>query len=233
MGTISPLAIEPALHATTTYDPQRDFAPLTLATEMSFVLVAGPSIPVRTLPELIQYGRKTDKLTYATWGVGSSSHLVAELFQKATDVRMTHVPYKGGPAAMTDMIGGQVSLMFALPSDVAPLVKAGKLRALAVTGPKRLPMIPEVPTFGEAGVPDVDLRAWFGFVVPARTPQEICQRLHTELVALINSKEFTDWAASLGVTVVASSPEALAQRIKVDSALAAKLAKSIDLKLED
>lgn len=233
MGSISPLAIEPVLHANTSYDPQRDFAPLTLATEMPFVLLVAPNIPAKSLSELIQYGRKSDQLTYATWGVGTSSHLVAEVFKNVTGTHMVHVPYKGGPAAVLDMISGRVSVMFGLAVDMAPHVKAGKLRALAVTRPRRLPILPEVPTFSEAGVSDVDLRAWFGFLVPAKTPPEIRSRLHEELVALLKSSEFTQWADSQGVSVIASSPEVLTERIRSDSALASKLAKSISLKLND
>jgi len=233
MGTISPLAIEPVLHSSTSYDPQRDFAPLTLITEMPFVLVISHDVPAKSLSELIEYGRTTNKLTYASWGLGSSSHLVAELFKASTKVAMLHVPYKGAGAAMTDMVGGQISVMFGLPVDTIPLVKAGRLRALAVTGPKRLPMLPDVPTFTELKVPDVDLRAWFGFVVPATTPSEIRSRLHLEITALVKSREFSEWAESQGVIVVASTPESLSQRIQVDSALASKLAKSISLNLDD
>jgi tripartite-type tricarboxylate transporter receptor subunit TctC len=233
MGSISTLAIEPVLHLTANYDPQRDFAPLTLITEMPFVLVAGPTVPAKNLSEFIEYGRKTDKLTYASWGLGSSGHLAGELFKKANGVSMIHVPYRGAIAAITDMMGGQVSAMFGLPVDMIPQVKAGRLRAYAVTGQKRLTMLPDVPTFAESGVMDVDLRVWFGFVVPTKTPPEIRTRLQSELVAIVRSPEFTDWAESQGVVVVASSPEVLAERIRSDSALAYKLVKSISLKVED
>jgi len=233
MGSISPLAIEPVLHLSANYDPQRDFAPLTLITEMPFVLVAGPTVQAKNLSEFIEYGRKTDKLTYASWGLGSSGHLAGELFKKSTGVNMLHVPYKGAVAAITDMVGGQVSAMFGLPIDMIGQVKAGRLRAYAVTGQKRLTMLPDVPTFAESGVTDVDLRAWFGFVVPVKTPPEIRSRLQSELVTIVRSPQFSDWAESQGVVVVASSPEVLAERIRSDSALASKLAKSISLNLDD
>lgn len=233
MGSISPLAIEPVLHLTANYDPQRDFAALTLITEMPFVLVAGPTVQAKNLSEFIEYGRKTDKLTYASWGLGSSGHLAAELFKKATGVNMLHVPYKGAVAAITDMLGGQVSAMFGLPIDMIGQVKAGRLRAYAVTGQKRLKMLPDVPTFAESGVTDVDLRVWFGFVVPAKTPSEIRTRLQSELATVVRSPEFSDWAENQGVVVVASSPDVLVEGIRSDSALAAKLAKSISLKLDD
>jgi len=233
MGSISPLAIEPVLHLSSNYDPQRDFAPLTLISEMPFVLVAGPTVQAKNLSEFIEYGRKTNNLTYASWGLGSSGHLAAELFKKSTGVNMLHVPYKGAVAAITDMVGGQVSAMFGLPIDMIGQVKAGRLRAYAVTGKKRLKMLPDVPTFVESGVADVDLRVWFGFVVPSKTPSEVRARLQSELVTVVKSPEFSDWAENQGVVVVASSPDVLAERIRSDSALASRIAKSISLKLDD
>lgn len=232
MGSISTLAIEPMLRTARPYDPVRDFAPLTLATEMPFVLVVNNGVPARTVSELVQLGRRSDGLTYATWGVGTSSHLAGELFKRATGVRMTHVPYKGVVMALPEMISGQVSLMFGLPIDLGPHVKAGRLRALAVTGAGRMPMFPDVPTLEEAGISDVELRAWFGLVVPARTPPEIRQRLQTELIALLKSREFVEWAEGQGMTVVADGPEGLTRRIKVDAAMTGKLAETMGLKLE-
>jgi tripartite-type tricarboxylate transporter receptor subunit TctC len=234
MGSVSTLAIEPSLHMDTTYDPQRDFAPVCLISEMPFVLVAAPSVPVTTVAELLAYARQhPGQLTFGSWGLGTSSHLVMEMLKYNAKVDLLHVPYKSGVAAMTDMVAGRISLLFAVPVDSVPLIKAGKLRALAVTSARRLPVLPDVPTLSEVGVPAIDLQVWFGLVVPAKTPADIANRLRSEVTAVVKSTEFGRWLENQGGVAIEGGAETLSKRMQTDAALAAKIAKTISLKLDE
>lgn len=182
LGTSTALAVNPHLYPNLTYDPQKDFAPLILATTLPSLVVVNSSVPVKTLKELNEYAKAKDgALNYASSGNGTPAHLGAEMYKKMAGIKMTHVPYKGGAPALKDLAGGQTSVMFAILPESWPLVKDGRLRALAITTPKRSPLMPEVPTVSEAAVPGYELLGWYGFLAPAGTPKPIVAKLNKAL----------------------------------------------------
>ncbi|MCC7183677.1 MAG: tripartite tricarboxylate transporter substrate binding protein [Rhodocyclaceae bacterium] len=189
LATSTTLAINPALYPKLTYDPAQDFAPVGLVAAVPFIVVANPSLKLGTLADLVSLAKRDpDALTYGSAGNGSPQHLFAEMFKAATGVQMRHVPYKGSAPAITDLVGGQINIMF---SDFAPAlghIKAGRLTTLAVTTKGRVPSLPDVPTIAESGVPgtaDFEAVAWQGVVAPAATPQNLVDGLHRALVAII------------------------------------------------
>ncbi len=189
LATSTTLAINPALYPKLTYVPAQDFAPVGLVAAVPFIVVANPSLKLGTLADLVSLAKRDpDALTYGSAGNGSPQHLFAEMFKAATGVQMRHVPYKGSAPAITDLVGGQINIMF---SDFAPAlghIKAGRLTTLAVTTKGRVPSLPDVPTIAESGVPgtaDFEAVAWQGVVAPAATPQNLVDGLHRALVAII------------------------------------------------
>src|SRR3954471_4939929 len=171
LGNNSILATNAALYSHLGYDPVKDFAPVALVAIQPNILVVNPAVPATTVAELIAYAKaQPGKLNYASSGAGAAAHLAGELFKAMTGVEMVHVPYKGAQPALTDVIAGQCQLMFATSASVIPFIKAGRLRALAVTTAKRSSSVPELPTISEAGVPGFEAITWHGVVVPAQTP---------------------------------------------------------------
>ena len=200
------LAISPTLYRKLPYDPRQDFSPIAIIAEIPFVLVVNPSLPIRSAPELIKYA--TDHpgtLTYASGGAGSPHQLYAELFKSMTGIAMTHVPYKGNTPALTDVIAGHVSLMFA-DATVVPLVKAEKVRALGVSSLTRLPSAPEIPPLAEAGVPGFNAAGWGMIVAPAHTPASIVIKLHDAISAVEAQSEIREHIITLGLTPKPSTP---------------------------
>jgi tripartite-type tricarboxylate transporter receptor subunit TctC len=180
-GTTGTLAINPSLYSKLRYDPVRDFAPVSLMATTMNVLVVHPQVPAKNLSELIQLARtKPGDISYGSAGNGSSNHLSGELFRAAAGIPLNHVPYKGSAPALIDLLGGRITMMFDTVAQQAPNVAAGKVRALAVTGPKRSPMLPDVPTAQEAGLKDFDVTIWFGVLAPAGTPAAIIERLNRD-----------------------------------------------------
>ena len=233
-GVLATMVIEPMLRSDSGYDPQRDFAPITLIGEGPFVLVVPPSSPAKSVAELLSYARsQAGSLTYASPGPGTAPNLLGEKLKSVAQAEIIHVPYKGEAPAITDMLGGQLSLMFVSTVSGMPHIRAGKLRPLAVTATRRLAVLPDVPTFAEAGFSGFELQFWAGLLVPVKTSPEIVTRLHAELVAVLRSAEFIRTSESLGGVVIAGSPQELAQRIRSDSASIAKLVKAINFKLEE
>jgi tripartite-type tricarboxylate transporter receptor subunit TctC len=218
MGAISTHAINPSLYKNIPYDHIKDFAPVTRVGFLPNVLVVNPSLPVKTVKEFIAYGKANPgKLSYASPGTGTSLHLSGELFKSVTGVDMVHVPYKGSAPALTDLLGGQVLAMFDnLPASL-PHIKAGKLRALAVTTAKRAPALPEVPTMVEAGVPDFVVTSWFAVFVPAKTPKEIIAKLNSEMVKVLNSPGVKEKLAEQSVEAAPTTPEELAAFVKSET----------------
>jgi len=231
-GVLGTMVIEPMLRPYVGYDPQRDFLPLTLITEAPFVLVVPSSSPAESVSELVTYARSHTGLTYASPGPATAPNLLGERFKALAQTEIIHVPYKGEAPAITDMIGGQLSLMFVSTFSGMPHIRSGKLRPLAVTATRRLSMLPTVPTFTEAGFSGFDLQVWTGLLVPARTPPEIVARLHAEIVTVLHSSEFSRASETLGGVPIPSSPEEFAQRIRADSVAIAKLVKDLNLKVE-
>lgn len=209
-GTIS-LAINPGLYPKLTYDPLRDLLPVSMISSAPFLLVVNPHSPFHSVRDLVN-AAKTRKgssdLNYATAGNGSGSHLFTELFANAAGIQLTHVPYKGAAPAMTDVLGNQVPITFDNIITTLPLVKSGKLRALAVSTKQRSTLAPDIPTLHELGITGFDATSWFGFFVPAGTPKEIVARLNAETAETLKDPVVRDKLLSMGAEPVASTPEA-------------------------
>ena len=213
------------------FDPIADLAPIMLIAESQTVLVVNPSLPAKNVAELIALAKsKPGHLNFGSTGTGGLSHLVGELFNSGAGIRMTHIPYKGTGPALTDLLGGQIQVMF---NDTAlPHIQSGKLRALAVTGAKRWPQLPEVPTLAELGMPGYETYNWFGILAPARTPGAIVTKLNRELVAIMQDPAMQAWMQSRGAEAVAGSPEEFAAYIKIDLAKWARVVKEVGITAE-
>jgi len=207
----------PSLYKKLGYDPQRDFAPVTQIGSTPFILTVHPSVPAKTLPELIAYARaQPNKLNYASSGNGGSTHLVTELFKTMAAVNLTHIPYNGAGPALTELIGGQVQLMFLVPATALPNMRNGRLRALGISSAKRSALAPEVPTVAESGVPGFEGGAWYGVVVAAKTPPAIVQKIHTDIVKALQLPDIRERMTAQGVEVIASTPGDFAKFIKAE-----------------
>lgn len=218
LGTSTALAVNPHLYPNLPYDPQKDFAPLILATTLPSLVVVNSSVPVKTLKELNEYAKAKDgAVNYASSGNGTPAHLGAEMYKKMAGIKMTHVPYKGGAPALTDLAGGQTSVMFAILPESWPLVKDGRLRALAITTPQRSPLMPELPTVSEAAVPGYELVGWYGFLAPAGTPKPIVAKLNKALDEALQDKEVRAKLTTMGFEVAGGAPERLGDLMRSES----------------
>ena len=220
-------AISPHLYAKLPFDAMKDFAFITPLVSFNNVLVVSPGSAAQSVGDLIAAARRAPgKLTFASSGNGTNIHLVGELFKNMAGVDIVHVPYKGSAPALTDLIGGSVAMMFdTIPSAVSH-VKGGKLRALGVTGARRSPLFPEVPTVAEAGLPGFEVVSWYGLVGPAAMPQDLVRRLNAESAKGANSAEFRGRMEPLGFEIITSTPERMAQMLAADSARWAPLIKA-------
>jgi len=200
------LAINATLYNKLPYDPLRDFAAVALITVVPLVLVVNPALPVRSVPDLISLSKeKPGQLSYASAGAGSSLHLAAELFKGLTGIELTHVPYKGGAPAMSDVVAGHVSLMFADTGVALPQIREGNVRALGVSSTARLSAAPDIPSIAEA-VPGYDAASWQMVVAPAGTPKEIVAKLRGEIAAVMASPDIRERLAQIGLIAVVSPP---------------------------
>jgi tripartite-type tricarboxylate transporter receptor subunit TctC len=227
MGTVGTHAINPNLYAKMPYDHVKDFAPVILVAGVPNVLVVNPSLPVHSVKELIDYAKANPgKLNFASSGNGTSIHLSGELFKTMAGVQMTHVPYKGSAPALSDLMGGQVQLMFDnLPSSLG-LIKAGKLRALAVTSASRAAALPDVPTIAESGLPGFEASSWFGILAPAGTPHEVVAKLNGAVAAWLATPEAKEKLLAQGAIAAGGTPEAFAKHIDSETAKWAKVVKA-------
>lgn len=201
-------AINMSIFKTLNYDVQRDFAPISLLTQGPLVLVAHPAFPAKTVAEVIAQAKaKPGQLNYASSGNGQSTHLSAELFNTLAGIKLSHVPYKGSAPALTDVIAGQVPLMFDTMLSSMPFVKAGKLKAIAVTSPQRSPAAPDVPTVAESGLPGYEVFAWNGLLAPTGTPPAVIARLSDEMKKVLGLPEVKDKFAVQGFAATYTSPE--------------------------
>jgi len=225
LGYIANLAIDPSLYAKMPYDPVRDFAPITELASSPNVLVAHPSVPVTSFKDLLVKA-KQGQFNFASAGVGSVGHLTGELLNQMAGIRMVHVPYKGSGQAVTDLLGGHVQLMFSGFSSTLPHIKAGRLRALAVTGAKRSPAAPDVPTIAESGFPGFEATAWYGVLAPAKTPKPVVSRLHNEIVKVLQEPDVKNRLTGLGFEIVGSTPEQFSAYIKSEITKWAKAVKA-------
>jgi len=207
----------PVLQVKLPYDTLQDFAPVSMVAVVPAVLLVHPSLPVRSVKELVALARaRPGELDYGTSGIGTAAHLAALLFSSMTGIRMVHVAYKGGAPAIYDLLGGQISLMFGSTASGAPHVHAGKLHALAVTSPRRSPALPRVPTMVEAGLPDFEAMAWFALLAPARTPGTVINKLNSEVVAVLQRREVAERLKGLGAEVQSSTPGELDDYIRAE-----------------
>jgi tripartite-type tricarboxylate transporter receptor subunit TctC len=231
-GAALPFSVIQSLYKTP-FDVTRDFAPITLAGVTPNLLVANPGAPVSSVKELIAYARANPgKLNYASTGNGTSNHLSFELFKSMTGINVTHVPYKGSAPAVTDLISGQVQVMFDNTPNVLPHVRAGKLKALGVSSKARTPLAPDVPSVDEAGVPGYDVGVWFGVLTVAGTPRDIVQRLNGEMVKILTSPEVKERFGKIGVEVIAGTPEHFSTFLRSEVARWAKVVQDANIKAD-
>jgi tripartite-type tricarboxylate transporter receptor subunit TctC len=220
VGGIGPHGINPGLYRKLPYDALRDFEPIVHVVNAANVLVVHPSVSASNINELVALARaKPGELNYASNGSGSSPHLAAEMFATATGVKLNHIPFKGSAPAVTAMLGGQTQMAFNNAGDILGHVRAGKLRALAVTGAKRLPALPDLPTMQEAGVPNYEAVAWWAYYAPAGTPRDIVARLNAQINKAIQSPELRERLSVQGsAELVGGTPEQLAAFQKAEIA---------------
>jgi tripartite-type tricarboxylate transporter receptor subunit TctC len=217
MTTSGIQAINPVLYPKMQYDPNKDLVPVSALVSLSNVLVVHPSVKANSVAELIALARANPKgLTYASSGSGTSIHMSAELFKQQTQTDIVHIPYKGSAPAVTDLLGGQVNLMFDNIPSALPHVKAGKLRALATTGARRDPTLPDLPTVAEAGVPGYESGVWFGLAVPAGTPKDIVAKIAAEAVKGTRSPDFVKRMTELGYVIIGVGPDQMADMIRTE-----------------
>ena len=232
IGTLGNLAANQYLYPKMPVDPLRDLAPLTQVVAVHFVMVAHPSLPAKNVKELIALARaRPGQINYASSGPGGAPHLGAELFKSMTRVDMVHVPYKGSGLSFIDLLAGQVSLTCDSQLQSLPYIKAGRLRALAVLGGKRSPLLPDVATVGET-VPGYELTNWFGMTVPAATPQDLINKLYADVSKVLQQADFREKIAGMGADVVGSSPEQFGAFMKSESAKWGKVIREANIKAE-
>ena len=229
----STLTINPSLYAKLPYDPVKDFAPVTILAAVPNILVVHPSLPVKNVKELIALAKaKPGQLNYASTGAGQSTHLSMELFKTMAGVDLVHIPYKGSAPALTDLLGGQVTLMFDNMPSSLPHVQGGKLRALAVSTLKRSPAMPQLPTVAESGLPGFEVSVWFAVLAPAGTPRDIVQRLNAVLVKALHAPDVKERLAGQGAEPIGNTPEAFAATMQRDLVKWAKVVKDSGARLE-
>jgi tripartite-type tricarboxylate transporter receptor subunit TctC len=228
------LAVNPSLYDKLGFDPQKDFIPVQPIASFQFILVLNKAITAGSVKDLVAQMKsaKPGAFQYASAGVGSPNHLAAELFKVRTGVDFIHVPYKSGGPATLSLISGETKLYFASLSSVIPQVKAGTMKALAVTGPKRSPELPNVPTMQESGYPGFDVTAWHGIVVPAKTPKPVVERLTREIVKVMAMPDVQEGFRREGLDIMNETPAQMSARIKSETVLWSKIIKDAGIKAE-
>jgi tripartite-type tricarboxylate transporter receptor subunit TctC len=223
----------PSLLPNLPYDTVKDFAPVAGVSSSVFVLVLHPSVPATNLRELIALAKSSPRqLNYSSAGNGTSNHLGAEIFNAAAGVTMQHIPYKGGGPAIVNLVGGQVDLSFASALSVIPHINSGRLKAIAITGESRLPSLPRVPTFAEAGLAGFDLKNWYGVLAPARTPRAIVELLSAEIAKVLTAPDVREKLVSQGMEPLILNPDQFAVMLKVETARYAKVIKAANIRVE-
>jgi tripartite-type tricarboxylate transporter receptor subunit TctC len=233
LGGVGSHAVNPNLHAKLPYDPVKDFAPITLIASAPSVLVVHPSVPARTLAEFTALAKASPgRINYASNGNGSSAQLAAVLYESMAGVQMVHVPYKGLAPALVNLLAGEVQAMFSSVVAIVPNIKAGRLRALAVTGKRRVALLPEVPTLDESGVPGYEAGSWYGILAPAGTPPAIVAKLHGAIVDALAQPEVRERLVGEGAEVIGSTPEAFAAHIAAELARLGKLVRAAGIRMD-
>jgi tripartite-type tricarboxylate transporter receptor subunit TctC len=232
MGTFSH-AVNPSLNTKLPYDPHRDFAPVALVARSFNIVVVNPKSPIKSIADLIAAAKvDPEKLSYGTFGTGTSAHLAGELFKDMAKVDLTTVPYKGAAPAITDLIGGQIQVMFTTVASAASLVAAAQLRALAVTSAERSPAFPDLPTVAEAGVPGYAAESWYGLFAPARTPSDIIGRLNKSAATAVQSEAFRKLGVNEGLIMIAQPPEELDRYLRGEEQRWRKVIQDAGIKVE-
>ncbi len=233
MGSSGSLAVNPGMYAKLPYDPIRDFTPISMALKVPFFIVVSPAFPANTVKELVAYLKANPgKVNFGSAGNGASNHLSTELFMSVTGVSMVHVPYKGSPPAVTDLLGGQIGLMFETGPLVLPHVKNGRLKAIAVGSAQRSSAAPELVTVAESGYPGFETVGWAGLLAPTGTPKEIVTRLNVEVVRILGQAELKERFVSLGAELLSSSPEEFGAYIRSETAKWGKVIKDSGVKAD-
>ncbi len=233
IGNMTPIAANPSLYKKLGYDSLRDFHGVSLVAAGPNVLVVNPNVPVKSVQDIIALAKaKPSSLNFGSGGAGSPAHLAGELFKTLTGVSMTHVPYKGTVLSVNDLIAGQVQLVFSDAPPAIPHVKSGRLRAIAVTGAKRTPLMPEYPTVAESGVPGFALDNWWGILVPTGTAKDRIARINTELVKIMQSADAKTRFANLGVEAIHSTPAEFDAYIRSEYTKLAKVIKDAGAKAD-
>ena len=233
LGQTNNLAIGPAMRTKNSYDPVRDFSPITLLMQAPQVMVVNAGSPITSIKELIAAAKsKPGTLTFASAGIGSSGHVAGELLNQAAGVNITHVPYKGASPAMIDLRGGRVTFLATSLASAAQFVKDGKIKGIATTGLKRARLMPDVPTVAESGVPDFEVASWHGMLAPAKVPREIIARLNREIVAILDKPEVRDALLSEGGDITPGTPEEFAVFLKSEAQKWAKVIKQAGITAE-
>jgi tripartite-type tricarboxylate transporter receptor subunit TctC len=232
LGGVGSHGTNPGLQAKLPYDPVKDFAPITLIAAAPLIVVAHPSLPAKSIGELIAYAKaRPGQINFASSGTGSIAHLAPEMLNAMAKIRMMHIPYKGTGPALVDLLGGQVQVMMNSAVSMLPQVKSGKLRALAVTGLRRLAALPDLPTVAET-VTGYEAASWYGILAPARTPRPVIDKLNREIVAIVRLPDLRDRLAAEGAEAVGNSPEEFAAFIRRELARWAAVIKGAGIRLE-
>jgi tripartite-type tricarboxylate transporter receptor subunit TctC len=233
MGALSTHAVNPSLYPKMPFDAQKDFAPITLVAVTPNVLVVNPSLPVHSVKELIAYAKANPgKLSFGSGSIGSAGHLAGELFKVDAGVDMVHVPYKGAAPAMQGLLAGDTQLMFDNLASAMSQVKAGKLRALAVTTAERSKLVPELPTMAEAGVPGFDISTWYGLLAPAGTPPDVIAKWNADVTKILSAPEMRERLAAQGAEAAPDSPADFAKFIASELVKYAKIVKASGAKVD-
>ena len=233
LGGISTLAIAPLLQKQMPYDPIRDFNPVTQTLVTPLILMVHPSVPVTSVKEFIALAKANPgQINYASAGPGTSGHMAGELFNSVTRANLVHVPYRGAPPALNDLVSGHIHVMFGTMLASVPLVRSGRLRAVAVTGPKRSIALPAVPTFAESGLVNYDASSWNGILVPAGTPKGIIDKLNVELVRILHTPGVLDRLSNDGPIPIGNTPEQFAGLIKAEQVKWARVVREANIKID-
>jgi tripartite-type tricarboxylate transporter receptor subunit TctC len=233
LGQSGPISINPAVYKSLPYAPLTDFAPITMTTAYPYILVVNSKLPVKSLQEFVALVKsKPGEFNYGTTGVGAANHLVTELFSSKAGLKMTHVPYRGTALAVTDLLAGQVTMVFADPISALEHIKAGSLRALAVSSKERSPVAPEIPTIAESGYPGFDAIAWHGILAPAKTPPVVVARLHDEIVKALADPATKALLTAQAMQTVGNTPEEFASFIRDDIAVWQAVAKAANVSVQ-
>ena len=232
VGNVSPVAINVSLYKSLRYDAVRDFVPVTLVAAGPNIVVVNPGVAAKNMRDIVALAKSGVKIDYGSSGAGTISHLAAEMFKNMTGAEMLHVPYKGSSLIINDLLGGQIQISFSDMPVALPHVKAGKLRALAVTGAKPTPLVPGVPTVADSGVPGYAIDSWWGLLVPTGTPKDIAAKLNAECVRILRLPEVNERFANLGVEAIPGTQVQFAQTINSEIAKFSKLIKDVGVRIE-